>query len=31
MEASMLAKMFVEDLFQSIPMVQAEYLFGRKL
>ena len=30
-EASMLVKMFVEDLFQSIPMVQAEYLFGRKL
>ena len=30
-EASMVAKMFVEDLIQSIPTVQAEYLFCRKL
>lgn len=29
-EASMVAKMFVEDLLQSLPTVQAEYLFGRK-
>lgn len=30
-EASMVAKMFAEDLCQSMPMTQAEYLFGRKL